>query len=757
MNRQEILIDKEIIAKYLYYWPWFITGFFVTVLGASLYLIYTEPVYNSEAKVKIIRDKENSEFSLDVNQLFTKSTINIENEIALFTSHRLLEQVVKRLNLNISYHQEENFKSRQVYDAPFLLKYDIADTDFKDPFEFNIQPFKSGYKITNTQNGKELIMDNLWYKGKNETFPFIIEPIADMGSFGNTGFNVVVRNVQQVTRELMESLKVEPEGNNSDVLKLSMRSTNGNRSKLILDTLIEVYEQDGIADGQEVSKRTIEFVDERFDYLMRELDSIEHRKEEYKQNNDLSFLETDVTATLQKLSFKDESLFQVETQLLLSKELKHSIAIQADSTLLPTNIGLNSNNINQLVEEHNRTVLEYNKLKASAGSNNAVLRSIKTNIIDLKANIAMSIDAYLTQLKTTLDQDKKSQKLVDGSFKSIPKKEKVLRNIERQQNLKERLYLLLLQKREEESINLAQTMSNLKVIDYGITDSIPVSPKPKILYLGAIIFGIFFPFGILYIKFRLDTKIYLRKDIEAINNEIPILVELPEHSEKKYKPLDIENRWDGEAFRILAHGASHITPKSDDNIGAVIFVTSAIKGEGKTHVSFNLANTFSLLGKKVLLVGIDFRNPQLHNYINKQKNQKGLSHCLDGNNLQWADLLFKHDQLDVLLNGSIYPNPNLLLNGERFRSVIDEMKLVYDYVIFDTPPTLLMSDTLTISKLADTILYIVRSGFTDKKLIDYSSKFFRQEGLDHVGYVINGVNYKKSYDYGYNYDYRYNY
>ena len=302
---------------------------------------------------------------------------------------------------------------------------------------------------------------------------------------------------------------------------------------------------------------------------------------------------------------------------------------------------------------------------------------------------------------------------------------------------------------------MAQTMSNLKVIDYGITNPIPVSPKPKLLYLGAIIFGILVPFGVLYMKFKLDTKIYLRKDIEAINNKIPILVELPEHSEKKYKPLDIKNRWDGEAFRILAHGISHITPKSDDNTGKLIFVTSAIKGEGKTHVSFNLANTFSQLGKKVLLVGIDFRNPKLHYYINKSKNQKGLSDCLDRNNLQWTNLLFKHNRLDVLLNGNVYTNPTLLLNGNRFRSVLDEMKLVYDYVIFDTPPTLLVSDTLTISKLADTILYIVRSGFTDKKLIDYSSKLFKQEDIDYVGYVINGVNYKKSYNYGYDYSYRY--
>ena len=172
-------------------------------------------------------------------------------------------------------------------------------------------------------------------------------------------------------------------------------------------------------------------------------------------------------------------------------------------------------------------------------------------------------------------------------------------------------------------------------------------------------------------------------------------------------------------------------------------------------MSFNLANTFSQLGKKVLLVGIDFRNPKLHYYINKSKNQKGLSDCLDRNNLQWTNLLFKHNRLDVLLNGNVYTNPTLLLNGNRFRSVLDEMKLVYDYVIFDTPPTLLVSDTLTISKLADTILYIVRSGFTDKKLIDYSSKLFKQEDIDYVGYVINGVNYKKSYNYGYDYSYRY--
>ncbi|WP_308990360.1 polysaccharide biosynthesis tyrosine autokinase [Mariniflexile litorale] len=761
LNSKEEYFDlKERLSKFIIFWPWFLISVLITTIGAYLYLSFTAPVFNTQAKVKILDNKEAPEFSLDVNKLFNKSSINVENEIALLKSYRLLEQVIKKMNLNIAYYDSNTLATKQIYNPPFNLIYISPSKNIEEPLKYSLQILKSGYKITNTLSEKELITDSFWYNGKKEDFPFIISPVEnhDLSLNHDAYFDVKIISVEDATFNLIESIEVESDGKDSDILKLMLRSTNSMYAKSVLNTLIDIYKQDGIIDRQEVSKRTIAFVDERFDYLMEELDSIERAKKNYKQENSLSFIEVDANETLQKRSFKDEALFNIETQLLLTNELLTSIKNEEDFKLLPANIGLTSETINQLVEKYNVVVLEYNKIKESAGKNNPSLKNLKSTLVDLKLNVNKSIKDYSIQLETTLKHNEKAQQAAVGMFKTLPQKEKVLRNIDRQQNLKESLYLLLLQKREEASINLAVTVSNLKVIDYGITNSTPVFPKRKIIYLVAIIVGMLIPFVILYIRMQLNTKIFINKDVETLNSAVPVLVELPIITEQDKKA---ENSQLAEAFRTLVHNIKFIILKKEKDLGNVIFVTSAIKGEGKTLVSFNLASSFSQLNKKVLLMGVDFRNPQLHNFIGKTKKDKGLSNYLIDDSICWQSLVekvtIKSNHFDILLAGEIPPNPTLLLSSKRLELLVEELKKTYDYIIFDTAPTLLVSDTLIISKLADGLLYIVRSDYTEKNLITYSSKLFEEQGIENVGYVVNAVNYKKSHGYGYGYNYGYGY
>jgi len=319
------------------------------------------------------------------------------------------------------------------------------------------------------------------------------------------------------------------------------------------------------------------------------------------------------------------------------------------------------------------------------------------------------------------------------------------------------LYLLLLQKREEASINLAVTVANTKIIDYAITDIYPVSPKKAKIVLIALFLGMVIPFSILFIIFKLDNKIYTATDVENIAGNIPILVELP--SLKEDKNSQIQNL---EAFRTLAQNTNFITPYSEDKKGKVIFVTSSIKGEGKTFVSYNLATAYSHLDKKVIVIGADFRNPQLHrNLDNISKDTRGFSNYLHDNTLHWKDLLLNNGDnefsFDLFLSGLIPPNPTLLLSNERFASFIDEVTAAYDIIIFDTPPTLLVSDTLMISKYADTTLFVLRSGFTEKNLLTYSKKLFKDKKIINMGYVLNDIDFSSSYGYGYNYGYGYGY
>ncbi|MEO8934177.1 MAG: polysaccharide biosynthesis tyrosine autokinase, partial [Xanthomarina sp.] len=530
----------------------------------------------------------------------------------------------------------------------------------------------------------------------------------------------------------------------------------------ILNTLIEVYTEDGILDKQEISKRTIMFIDQRFEFLTTELDSIELAKGSFKQDNNLSIFEADAASVIQKRSVKDEQLFEMETQLLLADVLEKSISNAVDFQLLPANIGLNSGPINNLVSDFNTALLEYHKWKASAGDSNPRVKILKQTILDLNANINSSLKGYKSQLEQSLKQNKRAQNQAQASFQTLPNKEKILRSIERQQLLKENLYLLLLQKREEAAINMAVTAGNVKVIDYGITNPIPVAPKRKIIYLGALLLGVFIPVGILYVKFLTNTKIYTSKDLEAINPDTPILVEIPViPNVKKEQPGGVKNSQTEEAFRTLGHNLNFILRTGSLDEGHVIAITSSVKGEGKTTVAFNLAQTYFQLKKNVLLVGADLRNPQLHPYINQSKDSAGLSNYLNDQEIRWEDLISNvatdSQRFDVLLSGEIPPMPSVLLSSKRFKDFLVEAKKHYDYVIVDTAPTLLVADTLTFINLVDFTLYVVRSGVTDKQLIDYSKKLIDQKKIPHMGYVINDMDYKGSYGYGYNYGYGYGY
>ena len=750
---------KQVINKYLSYWPWFLVTIAIALFAVFAYLRYADVVYKSEAKVKLLVDKESSNFTLDVTKLFNKSNINLENEIALFKSVHLSEQVVKNLKLNVEYYYNSTVRSKQIYNAPFVVSYSDNITNLKEALLYTIKVTPRGYNILDVLSGQKFEIKGYKSTTKIPHLPISIKPAlgAIMAQSADQSYNVILKPLNKTALELSDAFEIDAEGKDSDILSISLEGTNGPQSEAIINNLIHVFEADGITDKQEVSRRTINFVDDRFVYLRKELDSIESSKKEYKRNNNLSFIQEDAGSSILQKTAKEQASFDIESQLLLADLLKKSIESQKAFELLPADIGIQNPTINQLVADFNTAVLSYQKLQTSAGGNNPSIQLLVNTLVSLKNNIINSVKGFKQQLKTTLVQSESAQKAAEGSFASIPEKEKVLRSIERQQNLKESLYLLLLQKREEASINLAVTVANTKIIDYAITDIYPVSPQRSKIVLIALFLAMLIPFTILFIIFKLDNKIYTATDVEKIAGNIPVLVELP--SVKEDKDSKVQNL---EAFRTLAHNTTFITPGAEDNKGKVIFVTSSIKGEGKTFVSYNLATAYSHLDKKVIVIGADFRNPQLHRNLDSvSKDTRGFSNYLHDSTIEWKDLLHTNEDnqfgFDIFLCGIIPPNPTLLLSNQRFEKFVNEVKAVYDIVIFDTPPTLLVSDTLMISKYADTSLFVLRSGFTEKNLIWYSKKLFKDKKVINMGYVLNDIDFSSSYGYGYNYGYGYGY
>ncbi|CAM3762333.1 GumC family protein [Flavobacterium chungbukense] len=750
---------KQIINKYLKYWPAFALSILISLFSAFVYLRYANIIYKSEAKVKLLNDKENSNFTLDVSKLFNKSTINLENEIALLKSVHLSEQVVKNLKLNVEYYYNSRVTSKQIFNPPFIVSYRDGASNLRSALNYTITVTASGYTVLDIATGESVEVKGYVSDKNIPHFPISIKPAlgAIMAKNINKSFNVVLKTLHKTALELSDAFEVDAEGKDSDILSISLKGTNGPQSEAVINNLIYVYEADGITDKKEVSRRTINFVDDRFVYLRRELDSIEISKKDYKKNNKLSFIQEDAGSSILQKAAKEQTSFDIESQILLADLLKNSIESQKAFELLPADIGIQNLIINQLVADYNTAVLSHQKFQTSAGSSNPSVQLLVSTLTSLRNNIINSVKGYKQQLRTTLVQSESAQKEAEGSFASLPEKEKVLRSIERQQNLKESLYLLLLQKREEASINLAVTIPNTKIIDYAITDIHPISPQRSKIVLIAFFIGFCIPFGILFTLFKLDNKIYTAADVENTNTALPILAELP--SLKDDKDTVMQNL---EAFRTLANNTNFITPYTGDQLGKVLFVTSSIKGEGKTFVSYNLAAAYAHLDKKVIIIGADFRNPQLHKHLNNTtKESQGFSNYLYDGTIEWENLLCSNGDdefpFDILLSGIIPPNPTLLLSNQRFEYFIDQVRKAYDIIIFDTPPTLLVSDTLMISKYADTTLFVLRSGVTQKNLISYSNKLHKDQKLVNMGYVVNDIDFSSGYGYSYNYGYGYGY
>ena len=755
---------KTEIRKYLRFWYWFVLGLVLALLGAYLYLRYTPKVYNSSAKIKILNKTKGLEMP-SAAFVFNRSNINLENEIEILKSYRIMEQVVRRLDLTMQFYEEGNILTAELDRLPFevVKKLDNDSIVSNLTYEIVITPNAFEISILGSESVQTFEGFNTMTKAHNLPFELKAET-GRMGYLIGKKYLIRLSPVMPLAKSLKSRVEVGMIGKSSDLLQLSLQGQNRSKSEHILNTLVEVFNEDGIYDRQEISRRTIDFIDERFLLLANELDSIELNIKDYKQENNFVNIETDAEVGISQRTVTEQELFNMENQMLLARMLKETLTQSTDFELLPANIGLTNSSVNSLITEYNTLVLERDKLAMSAGSNNPAIRSYNDGLSDIRGNIEVSIDNYLQQLGASKAQIESRNRRYASQVYSLPAKEKMLRTITRQQEIKQSLYLFLLQKREEAAINLAITEPSIKVVEYALSGGLPISPNGRNVYLMAMIAGLLVPFGIIYVYFMLDTKLKGREDLTRYGGKIPVLAELPKIKDKNNgsifsNPEDRSSQ--AEAFRILSSNVRFILPVTDKPQGKVIFSTSSIKGEGKTHVAMNLSLALASINKKVLLIGADLRNPQLHTLIDADKNKPGLTNYLHLPEVDWKDCMInafeKQPHHHILISGSIPPNPASLLTNGRFDALIEEARQLYDYIVVDTAPTILVTDTVLISHLADATMYVVRANYTEKALINFSKDLFDSGKIKNMAYVLNGVPTGKGYGYGYNYGYDYGY
>ena len=759
---------KQQVYRYLKFWPLFIISVLFFFSLAYIYLRYSTSIYSTTAKVKVL---DQSDSGLDFSSmsgsttLFNLNKINLENQIHIFKSRRLINKVIEELDLNTFYYSDATFK-------PYLI--DQADVPFKvhwlkeDSVQISSSPAyhiilkNETFKIFTDDNSLDQTynyQDTLLIDGRR----FRIEKNKNISfqKYLNQSFTFRYANTESLISQLANQLIIEPSGTvKSDILQLAITGPNKKRNEKIINSLIKQFNKDGIEDKRLISKRTEDFVEERILLLEEELDTVESGLVNYKTNNDLVAIEANTEQLFGKEAQAESGRLQITTQLMIANEFKNELQSVKGFRLLPANIGVEDASVNELTKQYNELIIERNRLLISSTEENPLVVNLNEKLEELNSSIVASVDAYLRNLKISLSNFERQENSSSGVLSSLPKKEKEIREIMRQQEIKERLYLFLLQKREEAALSYAITAPTIKIVDYAYTGSGPISPNRKNIYLGSMVFGFLLPLGVLYLVFLIDTKVNSKVDIEKKLNKITIIGEIPEIKKGNDTIITPNDRTIlAESFRILRTNLGYFNTNENQTVGKVIFVTSSTKGEGKTFTGINLASSFASTGKKVLLLGCDLRNPQIHSYIQKDKNYKGVSAFLYQSNLILEDLIirdaFPFSNLDVVLSGSIPPNPAELLMNERMEVLLNQAKSIYDIVIVDTAPTILVTDTLLISQLADVTVYMLRAGVTDKRLLDHIQELYKSEKLRKVGLVINGV--KESKGYGYNYGYGYGY
>ena len=597
--------------------------------------------------------------------------------------------------------------------------------------------------------------------GSKNNLPFDLS-IDDISNIDSRERILKIYPLEKFVLDTKKNIKVTQTGKESEQLTLTYNHTNSKIAREYLDKLISLFDFDGVIDRQLEHKRTMEFAESRSQFLMVELNQVEETLQNFKEKNDLTSIELDASNNLSQELFYNNELFNAISQKDLLNLLKNVI-LEDKLRLLPINIGLENSEINSLILIYNNLINERNKLvSGGAGVNNNFVKNIDNQLDNYYNNLISSIDNYNQNLDLSITNLRSKENELSGFSKGIPKNQKVLRSIQRELEVKESLFLLLLQKREEAAINYAVVKPSIKVVDYSLSEAYPNKPSVKGVIFFSSLISIFLPLAFLYFWFLFDDKIHTKDQLlSEIGNDIPIIGEIPYIKSEIDQKVIVNSATRtplAESLRmIIANLRFVLLNDNENNKKNIILVTSSVKGEGKTLISVNTAATLSNNSNKVLLIGADLRNPQIHKFLSVDKSHKGLSDYIYKNEYNWEDFIVSYEDFDILLSGTIPPNPTDLLLSKKFSDLLKVLKQKYDYVIIDSAPTLVVSDTFTISKYIDYTIYVVRASHTRKSAVNFINDIKNRDKLPGLNLVLNSVGNSRAYGYNYNYEYGYNY
>jgi len=760
---------KALFFEYLMYWPWFVACLIICLAGAWCYLRYQAPVYNVNATVLIKQGDKNKaggqNASLaamqDLGMLSMAS--NFDNEVEILQSRTLLKKVVNTLNLNITYKEKRSFG------YPTQLYKDTPVQVWMSPEEADKLPSALQVKLTCTPDGK-VQADALYHQaGKEQTVSksfdrlpgVLVTPVGTLTISPKDSTTIKESHIIYATvitptaaaASCKTRLSAEPTSKFTTIVRLNYNDTHIGRGKDFLNTLVALYNSDANDDKNEVASRTAEFIDGRIQIINQELGTTESELASYKQKAGLTDLSSDAQLALQGNAEYEQKRADNATQLRLVQFLKEYIDNPSNQMeVIPANIGLADNALTKVVEQYNEMLTERKRLLRTSSENNPAVVNLDTSIEATRKNVQASVNSVLKGLEITRNDLENQARKFEGKISNAPTQEKELLSITRQQEIKASLYLMLLQKREENAITLAATANNGRMVEEPLFGG-PVSPNSRTYYLLALILGIGAPVAVIFLRNLLRFKIESRADIEKIT-DVPVVGDVP-MADTKGNPIVVhENHNDlmEEVFRSVRTNIQYMLQKGQK----VILFTSTSSGEGKSFTAGNLACSFAFMGKKVVIVGLDIRKPGLNKVFQISHKEKGITQYLADpehtNLLSLCQPSTISHNLYILPGGTVPPNPTELVARKTLNQAIEILKANFDYVILDTAPIGMVTDTQLIARVADLSVYICRAGYTHKSHYELINELKKDHKLPNLCTLVNCIDMnqrKNGYYYGY--------
>ena len=774
-SKEENIDVKELLFKYLIHWPWFVGAVVACLIAAWVYLHMSTPVYNISATVLIKDDKKGGSAgmlsgleSLGLDGMVSSSQ-NIDNEIEVLRSKTIVKEVVEDLGLYISYTDKDEFPSRNMYKtSPVQVSLTPQEADLLEKpmtVEMTLQPQGSidvNVKIGDDEYQKHFEKLPAVFPTDKGTLAFFLTPDSVLSSKRTseetTDSEKTTRNITAtinkplaVAKAYCKNMTIEPTSKTTSVAVISLKNSNVQRGKDFINKLLEMYNINTNNDKNEVAQKTAEFINERISIISKELGSTEKDLESFKRGAGITDLTSDAQIALTGSAEYEKKRVENQTQINLLQDLQRYMQNEGYE-VLPSNIGLQDVNLAAAINRYNDVLVERKRLLRTSTENNPTIINLDTSISAMKENVQVSLDRVLRGLFITkADLDREASRY-SRRISEAPWQEREFVSIARQQEIKAGLYLMLLQKREENAITLAATANNAKIIDEAIADDAPVSPRSKITYLIALILGVGIPVGVIYLLELTKFKIEGRADVEKLTSA-PIVGDIPLTDEKQGAIAVFENQNNlmSETFRNIRTNLQFML----ENDKKVILVTSTVSGEGKSFISANLAISLSLLGKKVVIVGLDIRKPGLNKVFNIPRKEIGITQYLANPENNLMDLVQLSDvskNLYILPGGTVPPNPTELLARDGLDKAIETLKKNFDYVIMDTAPVGMVTDTLLIGRVADLSVYVCRADYTHKNEYTLINELAEKDKLPSLCTVINGLDLKRR-KYGYYYGY----